>query len=219
MLRQRYKLGKQMLNSHRFLVRHLSLYQKVRAVEREFRHLEKEVAAFQQATKISCLTGCGHCCRFPDISATPLEFLPLAYHLFKSGLAEAWYERLSSENETLCPLFTPLLREGDRGFCKGYEHRGMICRLFAYSAITDKTGKPRLASCKPLKEERPLEVAQASAYVESGGQVPMMRDYYFRLTAIDPRLAERLVPIREAIRQALAAVLAYYAFRRPRKSG
>ncbi len=197
----------------------MSLYQKVRAVEREFSHLEKEVAAFQKATGMSCLTGCGHCCRFPDISATPLEFLPLAYHLFKTGQAEAWYERLASESETLCPLFTPLLGVGDKGFCKGYQHRGMICRLFGFSAMTDKSGKPRLANCKPLKEERPLVVAQAAAYVVSGGHAPLMRDYYFRLLAIDPRLAERLLPIREAIRQALAAVLAYYAFRRPRKSG
>ncbi len=187
-------------------------------MEREFRHLEKEVAAFQQATNLSCLTGCGHCCRFPDISATPLEFLPLAYHLHKTGQAEIWYERLASESETLCPLFTPLLRAGDKGFCKGYEHRGMICRLFGFAAMTDKTGKPRLASCKPLKEERPQDVTRAAAYLEAGGQVPMMRDYYFRLMAIDPRLAERLIPIREAIRQALGTVMAYYAFRRPRKS-
>lgn len=197
----------------------MSLYLKIRAVEREFRQLEKEVAAFQQATGLSCLTGCGHCCRFPDISATPLEFLPLAYHLYKTGQAEVWYDRLTAETGSLCPLFSPFLSAGDRGFCKGYEHRGMICRLFGFSAMTDKAGRPRLASCKPLKDERPLEVARATAHLESGGQAPMMRDYYFRLMAIDPRLAERLLPIREAIRQALSTVLAYYAFRRPRKSG
>lgn len=197
----------------------MSLYHKVRAVEREFRHLEKEVAAFQQATGMSCLTGCGHCCRHPDVSATPLEFLPLAYRLYKTGQAETWYYRLSAETESLCPLFFPFLQAGDKGFCKGYEQRGMICRLFGFSAMSDKTGKPRLATCKPLKDERSQAVAAAEEYVAAGGPVPIMRDYYFRLMAIDPRLAERLIPIREAIRQALGVVLAYYAFRRPRKSG
>jgi len=188
-------------------------------VEREFRHLEKEVAAFQQATGMSCLARCGHCCHHPDISATPLEFLPLAYHLYKTGQAEAWFERLGNETGQLCPLLTPFLREGDLGFCGSYAHRGMICRLFGFSAMTDKTGAPRLASCKPLKEERPHLVARAAGYVAAGGKTPVMRDYYFRLMAIDPRLAERLLPIREAIRRALSEVLAYYAFRRPRKSG
>ncbi len=187
-------------------------------MEREFRHLEKEVATFQQATGMSCLARCGRCCQYPDVSATPLEFLPLAYHLYRNGEAEAWYERLTAEPGPLCPLFTPLLKDGDRGFCGGYAHRGMICRLFGFSAVTDKNGAPRLAACKPVKEEKPGELARAVVYLEHGGKVPKMRDYYFRLTAIDPGLSEKLYPIREAIRQALMVVLAYYAFRRPRKS-
>lgn len=195
------------------------MYLKVRAVEREFRHLEKEVAAFQQATGMSCLARCGHCCQHPDISATPLEFLPLAYHLYKYGEAEGWYERLTADGSTLCPMFTPLLREGELGFCGSYSHRGMICRLFGFSAMTDKTGKTRLAACRPIKDERPLDLARAGSFIEAGGNVPSMRDYYFRLMAIDPQLSQRLLPIGEAIRQALMTVLAYYAFRRPRKSG
>ena len=188
-------------------------------MEREFRHLEKEVAAFQQATGMSCLARCGRCCQHPDISATPLEFLPLAYHLYKTGQAEAWYQRLSEEKGSLCPVFTPLIRESDLGFCSEYPYRGMICRLFGFSAMLDKQGQPRLAACKPLKEEKADIVEGANRHIVAGGRVPVMRDYHFRLMGIDQRLSARQLPIREAIRQALSEVLGYYAFRRPRKSG
>ncbi|WP_158211946.1 YkgJ family cysteine cluster protein [Robiginitalea sediminis] len=188
-------------------------------MEREFRHLEKEVAAFQQATGLSCLARCGRCCHYPDISATPLEFLPLAYHLYKTGQAETWLERITLESTGLCPLFKPVLRETDPGFCGSYPHRGLVCRLFGFSAIRDKQGVARLATCKPLKEERGYDVQRADQHVAEGREVPVMHDYYFRLMAIDPALSRQLVPIREAIRQALLAVLAYYSFRRPRKSG
>lgn len=195
----------------------MTLYHKVRAVEREFRNLEKEVAAFQQTTGLSCLDRCGRCCQRPEIAATPLEFLPLAYHLFKSGKADEWYDRLTDEPEGLCPAFLPLLREEDKGFCSTYAHRGLICRLFGYSAMTDKWGNASLVTCRPLKDEKQELVAKATDYVQSGGKVPIMRNYQFRLMGIDPELARQQLPIREAIRQAILVVLRYYAFRRPRK--
>ncbi|MBC2839446.1 YkgJ family cysteine cluster protein [Robiginitalea sp. SC105] len=194
------------------------LYHKVRAVERVFRQLEKEVATFQQATNLSCLSGCGKCCRKPDIFATPLEFLPLAYHLFKANEAQAWYDKLKEETDGLCPAFAPFLKPGAGGFCNAYGNRGLICRIFGFSAVLDKLGNPRLATCRTIKEEKPLEVTRATEHIRSGGAVPLTRDYYFQLLAIDEKLAGRHLPIREAIREALEAVLAYYAYRRPRKT-
>lgn len=195
------------------------LYQKVRAVEREFRHLEKEVATFQQATGLSCIANCGRCCQKPDITATPLEFLPLAYHLFKTGMAEQWYNRLAEDRDPLCPAFLPFLREGQGGFCGQYAYRGLICRIFGFTAVRDKLGQPRLATCRPIKEGRPKAVQRAVSHIDSGKEVPGALDYYHRLLAIDRELGRPHLPIRQAIRQALAAVLAYYAYRRPRKSG
>ena len=197
----------------------MTLYHKIRAVEREFRNLEKEVTAFQQVTGLSCLARCGKCCHRPDIAATALEFLPLAYHLYKSGLAETWYQKLSEESGNLCPVFLPLLKEEDKGFCSAYPYRGLICRLFGYSANTDKWGNANLVTCRPLKEEKTDDVKSAQDYIQKGGNVPLMRNYQLRLMGIDPELSRKQYPIREAIRQALVVVLSYYAFRRPRKSG
>ena len=195
------------------------LYHKIRAVEREFRNLEKEVTAFQQVTGLSCLARCGKCCHRPDIAATPLEFLPLAYHMYKTGVAEVWYQKLTDESGNLCPVFLPLLKEEDKGFCSTYAYRGLICRLFGYSANTDKWGNAHLVACRPLKEEKPEDLQKAQDHIQKGGIVPLMRNYQLRLMGIDPELSRQQLPIRQAIRQALIVVLSYYAFRRPRKSG
>lgn len=186
-------------------------------MEREFHNLEKEVVAFQQTTGLSCLDRCGKCCQRPEIAATPLEFLPLAYHLFKLGKADEWFDKLNADPVGLCPAFLPLLRAQDKGFCSTYAHRGLICRLFGYAAMTDKWGNASLVTCRPLKEEKKDLVDKASTYIQDGGKVPIMRNYQFRLMSIDPDLARQQLPIREAIRQALVVVLRYYAFRRPRK--
>ena len=64
----------------------MSVYKKVQQVEKLFRLAEKDVATFQQATSLKCKSSCGMCCLKPDIAASPLEFLPLAYHLYKKDL-------------------------------------------------------------------------------------------------------------------------------------
>jgi len=196
----------------------VSIYNKVRAVEKVFRSLEKEMASFQQGTGMHCLLNCGKCCTKPDISATPLEFLPLAYHLFKSGKALAFYEQLKTESSPVCMLLSPVMNNKASGFCSQYQYRGLICRLFGFSAILDKYGNKQLITCKPIKEELPDAYRRGLDRTEKG-QVVLMRDYYYQLTAIDTNLGREQMPINQAIRKALEAVMAYYSYRRIRKTG
>lgn len=60
----------------------MSILQKVSKVEILFNDLDLEINSFQIATKLSCLPGCGKCCTHNQIDASPLEFLPWAYHIF-----------------------------------------------------------------------------------------------------------------------------------------
>lgn len=179
-----------------------------------FNNLSKDISDFQDTTNLKCLAQCGLCCTKPDISATPLEFLPLAYHLFKQKKALEWREHLSEFKGSICPLFKSLVLEGDRGFCSDYKHRGLICRLFGFSASLDKTGKPTFITCRPIKETMPDEFNNAQRLINDGGLVPVMRNYYFQLSGIDANLNMRFYPIREAMLKALETVLAYYAYRR-----
>lgn len=195
----------------------MSIYRKVRAVERVFGQLEKEVASFQKATGMHCVSGCGFCCKKPDITATPLEFLPLAFHLFMEGKAPEMYARTEKADESLCMLFAPWQGSTGGGMCRQYTSRGLICRLFGFTAARDKVGQPQLVTCKIIKEGQPLEF-QKGKEAAMEGDVAFMRDYYFKLTCIDPELGRQMIPINLAIRHALEAVMGYYAYRRPRKS-
>lgn len=192
----------------------MSLYHKVRAVERVFENLEKEVATFQSATGMKCMSGCGLCCKKPDIEAAPIEFLPLAYHLYKEGKAYEWLdELLEDRGNRICKSFRPFLSEGDRGSCKQYKYRGLICRLFGFSAMLDKHGESKLVTCGTIKKEFPEDYQNAVTHVKEQKPVPIMRNYYFQLRAIDAELGQKLVPINEAIIEALKTVLSYYAYR------
>ena len=65
---------------------------KVRAVQRVYLKLDREIAKVQLESGLHCISGCGECCKKPDIEATPLEFLPLALHLYDEGKAEKFLE-------------------------------------------------------------------------------------------------------------------------------
>lgn len=194
------------------------LYRKVQAIERVFKGLEKDVVAFKHATHLKCVSGCGRCCTKPDISASILEFLPLAYHLHKQGQALEWYQKLGTSDSSFCHVFSPVFLEGSGGMCSQYAYRGLICRLFGFSAKLDKYGIPQMVTCKTIKEEFPKSYQSALIHIGEGKKTPIMRNYYFQLQAIDSHLGTKLLPINEAIREALKVVLSYYAYRKPRSA-
>ncbi len=66
----------------------MSIARRVQLVEDLFHQLELESAQFEQSSGLSCVSGCGKCCSYPDVEASPLEFLPWAFHLFLNGEAE-----------------------------------------------------------------------------------------------------------------------------------
>lgn len=190
----------------------MTLPQKVSLVEKLFHQLDQETAAFQNTTGIRCLSGCGRCCTYPDIEASPLEFLPWAFHLFLTGEADKMLQTLRELRTTICVNYKPLSII-DQGHCKTYRYRGLICRLFGYGANTDKYGKLRLATCKVIKEGQAVNFASASEKITQGLPVPIFTEYYMQLNQIDFRLGNIIVPVNKALRLALEEVLQYFAYR------
>ncbi len=192
----------------------MSVVRKVRAVEKVFTALDVEIKSFQNASQITCLTGCGKCCFKPDIEATPLEFLPMAFDLFLTKRIDEVHEQLVSGGQAHCHLFTPKPLSLDRGACGQYVHRGLICRLFGYSAMKDKDGLRKYVTCKTIKESQAEKVEAVQNELNNGYEIPMMSDYYFQIRSIDPDLGTVRYPINLAMRKAIEYVLAYYAYRR-----
>ena len=131
----------------------MTIEQRVVLVEELFQNLDIEIKEFQSHTKLSCVAGCGKCCNHPEIDASPLEFLPWAFHLFLNGEAEKVLNTLNKSTINRCFIYNPLsLLDKNKGNCSSYQYRGLICRLFGFGANTDKYGQLRLATCKIIKE-------------------------------------------------------------------
>jgi Fe-S-cluster containining protein len=162
--------------------------------------LETATENFRKNYHISCPEGCGSCCeRFvPDI--TPAEArMVAAYLLFVKQDMEA-LKVLESHLEgvcfagnpgmdgngadaaslTGCPLYDP-----DNPYhCTVYPARPLICRLFAASASDSKAGSPVFRRCKlDVENTMPLYLDLSDAD-PALGDIPLMRDYGFRVRAI-----------------------------------
>lgn len=189
----------------------MRLDDKVREVIAVFEKLDQEIAAFQQETKLHCKFGCGKCCYKSDIEATTLEFLPFAFDLYKKDQAFAWLEKLRQSDSSICLILNPT--QSGAGLCSEYVHRGLICRLFGYSARTNKYNQKEYVTCQIIKTEQTANYNSAAKLVAEGGEIPVMNQFYMQLHAIDMNLTQNFYPINEAMRRAIEHVLSYYAYR------
>ena len=188
-----------------------SLEEKVKSVEAVFEKLDAAIGKFQSDTSLHCKFGCGKCCFKPDIEATVLEFLPFAFHLHQSNLTEYWLTKLKEANAEICMILNPT--QSGAGLCSEYPHRGLICRLFGYSARTNKYGKRELITCQIIKSDQHAAFSETEKKIEQGLDVPVMNEYYMQLASIDFDMSREFYPINVAIRKAIEAVLHYYAYR------
>ncbi len=193
----------------------MSIVRKVKSVEKIFAALDQEMNTLRDRSGLHCVSGCGKCCFKADIEATPLEFLPYAFHLFLTKHIDEVYQNLLANESSMCTLFNPVKDSLDKGGCSQYAYRGLICRLFGFSATRDKNGKAQLITCKLMKAGQADTIAKIEEEMEAGIPSPMMSDYYFRLRSIDTELGTRMMPINQAMRQAIEEVMSYYAYRKP----
>ena len=199
------------VHSHKIL---MSMESRVKAVEALFAGLDREIATFQSESGLGCKAGCGKCCTYPDIDASPLEFLPWAFYLFLSGKAETTLEELKLGNSSICHLYRPLsVLDSNSGRCGDYRYRGLICRLFGFGATRDKMGELRLATCKIIKENQVELYENSKVAMKNGLYVPIFTDYYMNLNQIDFRMGNSILPINKAMKAAIEEVLQYYAYR------
>jgi Fe-S-cluster containining protein len=190
----------------------MSIERRVQLVEKLFHQLEQESAQFVQESGMSCVAGCGKCCSHPNIEASPLEFLPWAFHLYLNGEAEKTLSKLNQTQSSNCFIYQPLSL-ADQGRCSDYKYRGLICRLFGFAANTDKYGALRLATCKIIKEGQTETFEAASEAINNGLKIPVFTEYYMQLNQIDFFLGNKILPINKALKIALEEVLQYYAYR------
>ncbi|WP_397363301.1 YkgJ family cysteine cluster protein [Olleya sp. R77988] len=193
----------------------MSIERRVRLVECLFEDLDTEISTFKHNTTLHCISGCGNCCTNPTIEASPLEFLPYAFHLFLNGQAEDTLKILNTKaKQSICHIYSPLnVVDNTLGRCNNYKYRGLICRLFGYAASNDKYGQKRLVTCKIIKENQKGSHQDTLEAIKNGLYVPLFTDYYMQLSQIDFTLGNLITPINKALKLAIEEVLQYYAYR------
>ncbi|HLF33585.1 MAG TPA: YkgJ family cysteine cluster protein [Cyclobacteriaceae bacterium] len=191
----------------------MTLYQKVRSVERLFKELDSQVATFQAKSGLHCIPGCGKCCFKPDIEATILELLPLAYHFYKAGIIDEVYEKLKENNSGICHIFVAVSPSTGKGYCSEYPKRPLVCRLFGFSARKNRYGVNELYTCRLIKKDQRKLFEEASDEINGVTSVPMVAEYSHRLASIDPTLGREYYPMNDAAKRAIEIVISYYAYR------
>ncbi|MFC0264514.1 YkgJ family cysteine cluster protein [Fontibacter flavus] len=188
----------------------MNLQEKSQEVRKVFDELDMEIKAFLATSKLTCISGCGLCCSNPKVSASVLEFLPLAFDLYEKEKAEKALELLENTTEDqFCILYKSLSLDNAMGFCSDYANRGMICRLFSSSYRNNKESKKEIITCKKIKEGKKELYQKAAKEVNEDLALPSSSGAYSQLYSIDFQMTAKQMPINQAIREALEAVLTY----------
>lgn len=194
----------------------LSCIQQVEAI---FDQCDREIAAFQKETGLHCMAHCSHCCDKKDIESSPLEFLPLAMHLmtleegcFSDYIGKSKHQKRAAlqifldhlERRSLKASETCLFhkRSAQAWGCSVYFKRGLICRLFGFSARLNKQGQPEMITCSRIKTRFKARFNAAQDQIKAGLVIPIIQNYYMRLYAVEPRLATMRYPINLALYKA-----------------
>ncbi len=190
---------------------------KIRKVEQVFRQLDKRTEKFGKQSDLRCLTNCNLCCLKKRLEANVLEFLPLAHYLVRNNLHEAALDLLET-NPDHCINLAKTQEPGVTAGCSAYDHRGLICRLFGFSAIRDKSAKLAVYTCSHMKNEFPTEFKLTMEKINSVGMnIPVVTDFYYQIYFIDSQMANDYNPINVSIRKAIEKVAYYYACKPQRK--
>lgn len=177
----------------------------VLAVENVYSELDQHLALTTQTTGMKCVNLCNVCCNNTGITASPIEFYPLAASIYKSGKINEFLILLDQSDELgYCVLFSPDAFEKGNWGCLNYKNRGLICRLFGFGYRLNRDGLPQLVTCKVMKNSCPEAVAKANQLgISSIDDVPLFRNYSMQLYSIDPDLSLNQLPINQAIRIAI----------------
>ncbi len=168
-----------------------------------YNELDYRIEFFKKVSGIDCIKNCGKCCKIPSykIETSIFEVIPLAIHLWEKGEAEIFLERLNRvDRSSLCIFYKDNLTDKEKGHCYVYPFRPLICRLFGFSAIEDKYGRPIIILCSIVKKEKPEKCSKIKAMIEEGLDLPINSFYAKRIALLNPVYGKELYPINEAIR-------------------
>lgn len=187
------------------------LAERLESVAYLYQRADAAVARFVEVSGVSCPHGCGSCCEGFVPELLPLEAAYIATFIASTdkgrafSLAASGLEaRARDDGRVGCPLYAD-----DRDYhCTVYEARPLICRMFAFSATRDKSGKPTFSVCKKGLSAKSVRTASGDSLIEIfGAMPPVMSDMGSELVSIDPDSSVDRKALPQALTEALSRVL------------
>lgn len=179
-------------------------------LQKLYEEMGQTFSAYQQASGLSCMSGCGRCCLNPDVEASILEMLPLALRIYDEKNVDEWINRLETSEQKHCLVYQSV-SEG-KGQCGFYQERPSICRMFGVAGSLDKRKEVTLSICKFLKEEYPEKVELLKT--EKKADAPILMHWASRLIALHPELIKERYAINDALRRALERIEFYAQYQK-----
>jgi Fe-S-cluster containining protein len=171
--------------------------------------IDSLIASFKRSAGYDCLKDCRKCCETPakNVEASIFEMLPLSIRLWQKGEAESWLRKIKETNsESPCVFYDGPPSRQRAGSCRAYAWRPLVCRLFGFSATTNKYGKLLLALCRHRKKTDPNLEDRIQGLIERGLKIPINSHYAHKVSLINPFLGLFRYPIHEALGRALEMV-------------
>ena len=154
-------------------------------------------------------TGCGTCCSEfePTISAVAAELIA-AYIIGVKRDLKSLVPDSPEASGPPCLFYSPSYA----GACSIYPVRPLICRLFGYSAVKDRSGGPLYRLCKHIPGGPVVQTGQAAGRTFTGAGLfelygmmpPVMQNYSTRL---ESETWEEKQPLRSGVAGAYKALL------------
>ncbi|MFH1339300.1 MAG: YkgJ family cysteine cluster protein [Candidatus Omnitrophota bacterium] len=172
-----------------------------------YKELDREIERFKKVTGIRCVPGCGQCCASSKVETTILEMFPLALALWRKKEGEHWLKKAQDAGLSgPCVFYQPDSSLAGKGRCCVYAWRPLLCRLFGFSAVTNKYGRNVMLTCWVVKDFSRLEYEKTQKKIGEGLPVPRTSDFASRLWYIDFTLGVKQLPINKALAEALQRI-------------
>ncbi len=185
-----------------------------------FREIDKKIDLFRAKASLSCVPGCGNCCRDACVGVSVLEVQPLAVYLLQSKKADHWLERINPEDERARCVFYSREQLSNGGHCSVYPYRPLLCRLFGFaSRVTEKKDR-EIMLCKEIKNYFPQEVQRVQSQSKIKSYSPVSSEFAIKAYGVSMDLANDFRNINIAVKRAVE-IIGYHEdlFRKYRKKG
>ena len=167
-----------------------------------YNNLGTAIHTWQQNSRLACPGGCGICCENfePEVQGVEADYCSLFLLYRQPKLLNRIYNLSEARH---CLFYDP----HNPGHCAIYPARPLLCRLFAFAALTDKNNQPSFRLCLHIQPDLKQRLYTGEQLTTRFKTIPpLMQDYSMQVKNIDAGCQSPPRPLRQVIHQSLQKI-------------